>query len=104
MDELLPRLRILSQAAGDGGTAEQREKTLQRFLEDLSLSVNPRLLKVQTEHSVRVLYIQWCKHVTSGESRESILDWMAVAITNPLGTQLQQVAELPETNVVSLFK
>lgn len=104
MDELLPRLRILAQAAGDVGTAEQREQTLGRFMEDLSLSVHPRLLKAQTEHSVRVLYIQWCKHIVAGESRESVLDWMAVAITNPLGTQLQRVEELPETNVVSLFR
>lgn len=103
MEELLPRLRLLAQAAGDSGTPEQREKTLGRFIEDLNLSVNPRLLKVQAEHSLRILYIQWCKHITAGADRESVLDWMAVAVTNPLGTPLRKVEAPKDTNVVSLF-
>lgn len=103
MEELLPRLRIMSQAAGDSGTPEQRETTLRRFIEDLGLSVHPRLLKAQPEHVVRVLYIQWCKHITAGVDRENLLDWMAVAIVNPLGTPMRNAPEQQPTNVVSLF-
>lgn len=103
MEELLPRLRIMSQAAGDSGTAEQRESTLRRFLEDLGLSVHPRLLKAQPDYIVRVLYIQWIKHIIAGVDREAILDWMAVAIFNPLGTPMKKAPEQPATNVVSLF-
>lgn len=103
MKDLLPRLRIMSQAAGDSGTPEQRESTLLRFIEDLGLSVHPRLLKAQPEHVVRVLYIQWCKHITAGVDREAILDWMAVAIVNPLGTPMRQTQGQQTANVVSLF-
>lgn len=103
MEELLPRLRILSQVAGDSGTPEQREVTLRRFIEDLGLSVHPRLLKAQPDHVIRSLYIQWCKHITAGVGREALLDWMAVAIVNPIGTKPRAAPEQPAANVVSLF-
>lgn len=103
MDELLARLRIRAQKAGDTGTDEQRERTLSRFMEDLQLSVHPRLLKTVPDSYVRCLYLQWCKHIVAQESREDVLDWMAVAISSPLSTPLKRAEATQETNVVSLF-
>jgi len=104
MDELLSRLRILSQDAGDTGTDEQREKVINRFTEDLRQAAHPRLIKTLQDSTLRTLYLSWGKHIIAGEGREDILNWMAVAVLNPLGTPLVRAAQPEESNVVSMFR
>ncbi len=102
--ELLARLRLLARQAGDTGSPDSLEKVISRFVEDVSLSIHPRLLKTLEDAEIRAIYRKWSQHVLAGCQREDLLDWLALSPINPFREPTARTPEDPENTVVPLFR